>query len=757
MTGLEHATNLTSLNLGGEYVEAEGRWGNSNSISDLSLLTGLTSLTSLYLDTNTITDISPLAELINLTWLNLSHNTITDLSPVANLTHLTSLFLAGNSISDISPVAGLTNLTSLFLGDNYITDISPVAGLTNLTQLHLLINLITDISPLMGLTNLTWLDLALNNLTNISPLVENTGLGSGDQVFLNGNLLSSSSINTHIPTLQGRGVAVRFDNQTSTIGAADLNVGEPRTVRMIYFLPNDWQYRADVVQKMKDTIRTVQTFYAEQMAAHGYGNVTFRFETDLQGEPMVHHVDGQHPFSHYDNTLGNAVFEELEQTFDFNANIYFIVLGTDALRQGSGELAGGVGHRRGKNGGELVVPNGFEWDTVAHELGHTFGLNHDFRDNTYIMSYGSGPYRLSSCAAEFLSVHTYFRPDTPIEKEQPPTIELISPHTYPPGSTSVPVRVQVSDSDGLHQVLLHALGSLQLCRKLTGEKDVIVEFEYDGGFGQDGFRSFSSAITHRIRVDIVDTAGNVSDTFFTLAEISPHNFATIEGHSAAVLSVTYSPDGTILASGGIDRTVKLWDVATRQNIDTFSMHRNWVESVSFSPDEITLASGGFDGTINLWNVATRQNIATFKHENGVLSVSFSPDGETLASGSLQEIKLWDVTTRENIDTLEGHTDWVESVSFSPDEITLASGGVDKTIKLWDVATRQNIDTLEGHTGAVLSVSFSPDGTLLASGSFDKTIKLWDVATRQNIAIFKHGDWVTSVSFSPDGGASPLGR
>ena len=75
--------------------------------------------------------------------------------------------------------------------------------------------------------------------------------------------------------------------------AADLNVGEPRTVRIIYFLPNDWPYRADVVDSMKTVIKQAQTFYAEQMQAHGYGNWTFGIETDVQGEPMVHRVDGQ--------------------------------------------------------------------------------------------------------------------------------------------------------------------------------------------------------------------------------------------------------------------------------------------------------------------------------------------------------------------------------------------------------------------------------------------------------------------------------
>ena len=262
---------------------------------------------------------------------------------------------------------------------------------------------------------------------------------------------------------------------------AVLNVGKPRTVRMIYFLPNDWPYRAEVVNSMKTVMRRVQTFYADQMQAHGYGNTTFRIETDAQGEPLVHRVDGKHPFSHYDNTLGYAVLDELGQTFALDANIYFIVLGTDALRQGNGQPAGGVGGRAGKNGGHLVVPDYFGFSTVAHEMGHTFGLHHDFRDDAYIMSYGSNQDRLSACAAEVLAAHTYFNPAIPITSESSPTVELASPNRYPPGSTSVPVRFNVSSSAGLHQVLLLSRtrwphftaghDEVKACRGLAGEKD----------------------------------------------------------------------------------------------------------------------------------------------------------------------------------------------------------------------------------------------------------------------------------------------
>ena len=538
------------------------------------------------------------------------------------------------------------------------------------------------------------------------------------------------------------------DNRRYARTLTNLNVGEPRTVRMIYFLPNDWQYRADVVQQMKDDIRTVQTFYAKQMQAHGYGEATFRFEADSQGEPMVHRVDGQHPFSDYDNTLGKAVFDELEQAFDMRANIYFIVLGTDALRQGNGQPAGGVGYRFSKNGGAMLVPNEFSWEIVAHELGHTFGLNHDMRDGDYIMSYGPGKNRLSQCAADFLAVHSYFNSDIPIEAENPSTIELVSPRWYPPGSMSAAVRLRVHDSDGIHQVLLHALGGLQLCRTFSGEKDAVVEFDYDGGFVTGGgFESFSSSDAHWIRVDTVDTKGNVSDRHFTIAEESPHHIATLEGHVSAVRSVAFS-DGGILASGSWDTTVKLWDVEARQNIATFEEHVNGIEFVGFSPSG-TLATAAADAGIMLWNVAARQRIAVFgwMYFSGRTNcMSFSPDGRIIARGDSEGVTLWDVPARTYIATLP-HGDHVASVSFSRDGI-LASGSIGGTVKLWNVARREQITTLT-HENTVLSVMFSPDGETLATGGWGG-IELWNVATESRLDTLTHGATVSSVSFSTDG-------
>ena len=159
-----------------------------------------------------ISDLTGLEHATNLTLLNLPDNSISDISPLAGLNNLAELYLSDNSISDISPLAGLNNLIWLELHNNSISDLSPLKGLNNLIWLELSDNSISDISPVAGLINLIELSLENNSISDISPLVANAGLGSGDTVDVSENPLNSQSINTHIPTLQSRGVNISFSN-----------------------------------------------------------------------------------------------------------------------------------------------------------------------------------------------------------------------------------------------------------------------------------------------------------------------------------------------------------------------------------------------------------------------------------------------------------------------------------------------------------------------------------------------------------------
>jgi len=218
LSGLEYCFALVRLGLLG------------NNVSDLTPLAGLTSLEMLNMTGNNITDISPLANLINLQGLHLGQNSISNISPLQYLSNLETLRIHDNDITDFSPIYDLpalieldlssnglvnielvTNFTqvkNLYLNSNGTSDITPLASLTGLERLGLVFNQITDISALAGLTNLIELDLRYNQITDISPLVSNSGLGSGDELYLTNNPLSQTSLTTHIPALEARGVTV---------------------------------------------------------------------------------------------------------------------------------------------------------------------------------------------------------------------------------------------------------------------------------------------------------------------------------------------------------------------------------------------------------------------------------------------------------------------------------------------------------------------------------------------------------------------
>jgi len=231
---------------------------------------------------------------------------------------------------------------------------------------------------------------------------------------------------------------------------------------------------------------------------------------------------------------------------------------------------------------------------------------------------------------------------------------------------------------------------------------------------------------------------------------------TFKGHKGCVNSVCFSSDGKYALSGSGDKTLKLWDIATGREIKTFPGHKglfNEVTSVCFSPDGKYALSGSWDYTLKLWDVLSSKEIRTFTgHTSFVYSVCFSPDGKYALSGAQDNtLKLWDVATGQEIRTFTGHWNSVNSVCFSPDGKYALSGATDRSIKLWNVATGMTINTLTWHSGAVNSVCFSPDGKYVLSGSSDNTLKLWDIATGYEIRTFTgHTSTVTSVCFSPDG-------
>jgi hypothetical protein len=227
----------------------------------------------------------------------------------------------------------------------------------------------------------------------------------------------------------------------------------------------------------------------------------------------------------------------------------------------------------------------------------------------------------------------------------------------------------------------------------------------------------------------------------------------LKGHSDAVESVVFSPDGTLALSGSNDNTIKLWDVLTGEELRTYRGHQKCVTSLAFSPDGRFFVSGSRDNTAKLWNVQSGEEIRTFRrHSEWVTAVAYSPDGRFFATGSWDyNIKLWEVSTFLELRTFRGHSNAVYAIDFSPDGNTIVSGGRDSKIHLWDVGTGNIISELKGHSGHVEAVAFNPDGRRVLSGGSDNSIKLWDVEKGIELNSYHiHNGKVNSVLFSPDG-------
>ena len=220
-----------------------------------------------------------------------------------------------------------------------------------------------------------------------------------------------------------------------------------------------------------------------------------------------------------------------------------------------------------------------------------------------------------------------------------------------------------------------------------------------------------------------------------------------------ILSVSFSPNNKLLATGDTNGEILVWQVKDSQLKFRLKADNNWIRSVAFSPDGKTLASAGENQTIKIWDMTNGSYLQTLNDQrNQVWSIVFSPDGKTLASaGEDQTIKIWDITNGLCIQTLKGHSNCVRSVAFNPDGQYIASGSVDRTVRIWAVTSGQCLKILAGHNNWVRAVTFSPDGQYVASGSEDKTVKIWDLASSQCLkTLAGHSNWVWSVAFSPDG-------
>ena len=283
-------------------------------------------------------------------------------------------------------------------------------------------------------------------------------------------------------------------------------------VRVIYFHPNDIEPQEDSVNTLKALMKDIQTFYADEMERHGYGRKTFRLETDENENVMLHYVRGNFDHPNYVQTIP---VNEIRDRLDFSQKIIYLIWVDRYTPDGRRSSGGGIGSGETVRGSAWVSPLNFDselyrgvWATITHEIGHAFGLQHDFRSDTYILSYGDVDKRseLSSCAAKWLDVHKYFNPNSSTVNDNT-VVQMLPPSLDEPPAT-FRFKFEISDSDGLHQVMLYAHKGIGLieCKELSGFSST-VEFITD---------KFYSSTTNNYGLLVMDRHGNFMNDHYEI-------------------------------------------------------------------------------------------------------------------------------------------------------------------------------------------------------------------------------------------------
>ena len=285
-------------------------------------------------------------------------------------------------------------------------------------------------------------------------------------------------------------------------------------IRLIYFLPRGRRVQQNINTKLDELIKEAQQFYAEELGRQGFTRKTFAFESDVNGKVVVRHVAGQFANSHYRENTFDKVWRELSKRFEHQPDIVNLVIldiDTGAVSVRDDVFVCGVASF---NHGISIIPASghcFNAVSAAHELGHAFGLQHDFRDDTYIMSYGANRTQLSKCAAEWLNNSPFFN-DVQADKQvnTNTTIQMHSPVRV--SVNTMQLRFEIADADGLYQAQLvipastedPAIGlKLHSCRALNGQTDV-------------EFVTKDLIIVDEVALQVMDSYGNIIERIFSI-------------------------------------------------------------------------------------------------------------------------------------------------------------------------------------------------------------------------------------------------
>ncbi len=224
-------------------------------------------------------------------------------------------------------------------------------------------------------------------------------------------------------------------------------------------------------------------------------------------------------------------------------------------------------------------------------------------------------------------------------------------------------------------------------------------------------------------------------------------------HAGGVLCLAYAPDGRSLVCGDDAGFVYLWDLGTRQLRWRAGGVGDNVNGLSFCSKGQRILTGGHDGVLRLWDVEGGRLLRQWPaHGGAVWAVALSPDGRVaLSGGQDRALRVWEVESGESLAVLPEQAMLVTALALAPDGRRALTGGVDGLIHVWDLAGPREVQTLEGHSARVTGLAFAPDGLQAVSGSRDQSVRIWDVnAGRERHRFTEHVRWVNAVAWSADG-------
>jgi WD40 repeat protein len=208
---------------------------------------------------------------------------------------------------------------------------------------------------------------------------------------------------------------------------------------------------------------------------------------------------------------------------------------------------------------------------------------------------------------------------------------------------------------------------------------------------------------------------------------------SVQRNEANVWSVVFTGDANHFAAASHDWKVALWDAANPSApLHVFDGHANAVQALAYTPQDMLLASGGADETVRLWDLQTLTLKRSYLgHSDFVTSVAFSPSGRLLASGALDgHIRLWTTLSSRRLRSLNGHKGRISAIEFAPTGNLAASASDDGTVRLWDLRRGRTVRILTGHASGATAVAFSPDGQHLATAAANGIVHLWELPLAQ---------------------------